>query len=38
MDKVGVKDCMTSPPVRMARSSKFAVLFSPKPGALMAQT
>lgn len=35
---LGVKDCITSPPVRMARSSKFALLFSPKPGALIAQT
>jgi hypothetical protein len=28
----------TSPPVRIARSCKFAFLFSPKPGALTAQT
>lgn len=29
---------LTSPPVRIARSCKFAFLFSPKPGALTAQT
>lgn len=33
-----VTACQTSPPVRMARSSKFALLLSPKPGAFTAQT
>lgn len=30
--------CTTSPPVRAARSCRLAFLFSPNPGALMAQT
>lgn len=30
--------CQTSPPVRTARSAKFALLLSPKPGAFTAQT
>jgi hypothetical protein len=29
---------LTSPPVSVARSCRLAFLFSPKPGALMAQT